>query len=536
MQIQRRREQVIHDAISLVKTQALGMWRFRWFAVGFAWLICVTGWISVYAMPDVYKANARIYVDTENAIEDFLGGIAAPTDVMSEVKVVVREMTSRPNLAEVAHETDLALRAETDEQFQDLLTSLQNRISVIGHRDGIFSITFEDTDRDKALAVVDSLVTTFVDKSLGADRTDSAQAQQFLQEQIREYDERLTNAENRLAKFKQENVAFMPNQRGDYFARTQEAEAALQLTVGKLNLASERRAELERQIEGEEPVFGIMTTSPGTGGGGFTSAKIRELELQLEELRLQYTDKHPRIGQILETIELLKAQQAAGAQSQSESGANRPVPRNPLDLNPVYQNMRIQLSKVEVEIAALRAERNQQQNEVARLRRLVDTIPQVEAELNRLDRDYDVVKAKHQQLLQQLETANIGEDVSRSIDEIQFRIINPPFADNTPIGPNRPLFQSAVLLFAFGAGGALAFLMNQLKPTFVGSRSVTEVLGIPVLASVRLLQTVEQKRAERVGRYALQMSVILMIVSFSIVTMYSEEGSLLVRKLTAGIF
>ena len=537
MQMERRGKQVIQDALMMIRTQALGMWRFRWLAIIVAWTVCIAGWISVYSMPDLYEANARVYVDTENAIQEFLGGIAASTDVMSEVTVVVREIVSRPNLAEVARNTDLALRAQTDEQFENLLTSLQNRISVQGSREGIYSISFEDPDRSNALAVVDALLTAFVEKSLGGDRTDSAQAQQFLEEQIAEYEERLTAAEDRLASFKRENVHLMPDQSGDYFSRMRTAETVLEETEKELNLAIERRAELQRQIEGEEPVFGIVNPTPESGGGaGYTASKIRELELELEELRLRYTDKHPRIGQVLDTIAMLKEQQAAETAAQANpDSAPSLQQQNPLDLNPVYQSMRIQLSGVEVEIATLRAKRNQQQEEVARLRRLVDTVPQVEAELNRLNRDYGVVRAKHQELLQRLETANLGEDVSRSIDDVQFRIIDPPFSPAAPVGPNRPMFLSIVLVFAVGGSVVLAFFMNELKPTFIGNRSVTEVLGIPVLASVSLLQTDDERRAESRDRYALQAAAALLIISFTFATMFAESGSVLLRKLAASI-
>jgi uncharacterized protein involved in exopolysaccharide biosynthesis len=79
---------------------------------------------------------------------------------------------------------------------------LQRRIKVVGGRDNIFSISFEDQDRTKAIAVVEALVNTFVEKSLGADRSESSKAQSFLQEQIDEYEARLTAAEDNLAQFK----------------------------------------------------------------------------------------------------------------------------------------------------------------------------------------------------------------------------------------------------------------------------------------------------------------------------------------------
>ena len=530
MHVQRRTDEIVREILRVVRTQLLGMWRYRWLAIVILWVSSLSGWLFVYLMNDIYSANARLVVDTENAIEDFLGGIAAPTDVMNEVNIVVREIVSRPNLAEVAQKTDLALRAKTNDEFQDLLTSLQRRINVTGNRDGVYSISFQDADRDKALAVVDSLLTAFVERSLGADRSDSEQAQRFLQDQISEYELRLTQAENTLADFKRRNVQFMPDQSGDYFSRLQSAESAMQITEGKLRLAEERRAELLRQIEGEEPVFGIMTPSRQMGGGGSeTSAKIRELELQLEELRLQYTDQHPRIGQVLENIEMLKEAEAREQSQQKQTTIGGPSQQNPLDLNPVYQNMRIQLSNTEVEIATLRAEYSQQQDDVNRLRTLVDTIPQVEAELSRLNRDYDVIKAKHQQLLYQLETASIGEDVSASIDEIQFRVIDPPYSEFRPVGPNRTLWLIGVFVAALAVSTALAFGLNQLNPTFVGHRSVTDVLGIPVLASVSLLQSEAEMRSESRSLLAIQVSAILLLATFAVVVYFADVGSPLVR-------
>ena len=320
MQAGAQGNQVVRDLLILIEAHVRGMWRYRWRALIVTWVLFFAGWVGVTLVPPVYEASARIYVDTENAIGPLLRGIAPTTNVLNEVTVVTREMLSRPNLAEVARETDLDLRAETEEEFEDLLADLAGDISVSGSRDNIYTIQFQDPSRQKAVAVVDSLVNTFVEQSLGANRSESSQAQLFLQEQINDYEARLTAAEDRLARFKRDNVEFMPDQRGDYFARLQSAESILEATRSRLSLAQERRSELIRQIEGEEPVFGIMPTETSSGGSGFTSGKIRELENQLEELRLRYTDKHPQITQILETIELLKEQEAEERQAATAAG------------------------------------------------------------------------------------------------------------------------------------------------------------------------------------------------------------------------
>ena len=529
-----RGEQVFRDAVNRLEAYARGMWRFRWRAVLVMWVVSIVGWVGVYLLPPVYEAKARVYVDTENALKPLLRGIASSTNVLNEVAVVTREMTSRPNLAEVARTTDLDLRADTTDEFEDLLTDIGEKIGVYGSRDNVYTISYHDPDRAKAVSVVDALVNTFVEKSLGAERTDSSQAQSFLQAQINEYDERLTAAEDRLAAFKRDNVAFMPDQRGgDYFARLQAAKSDLEATRNQLKLAEQRRAELLRQIEGEEPVFGIMpSTQSGGSGGGYASGKIRQLELELEELRLQFTDKHPRIMQILDTIEFLKEeQQRELAEASTGSPGSEFDTSTPLEMNPVYQNMRIQLSNTEVEIATLRGQLQQQQSEVQELQRAVSTVPQVEAELGRLNRDYDVVKQKYEQLLEQLETANIGEDVEASIDDVQFRIIEPPFADQNPSGPKRQLLLSGVLLVAMGIGAALAFLLDQLNPVFFAARDVTAVAGLPVLGNISLIMTPEDRFEKRQGRLKFAFAVSVLIGSFVVASIVSEYVSPILRNL-----
>jgi polysaccharide chain length determinant protein (PEP-CTERM system associated) len=508
-----RGEQVFRDALNRLEAYARGMWRFRWRAIIAMWLVSIIGWVTVYLLPPVYEAQARIYVDTENALRPLLRGIASSTNVLNEVMVVTREMLSRPNLAEVARTTDLDLRADTTDDFEDLLTELGENIVVIGSRDNIFTIAYQDPDRAKAVSVVDALVTTFVEKSLGAERTDSIQAQSFLQNQINEYEERLTAAEDRLAAFKRDNVAFMPDQRGgDYFARLQAAKSSVEATRNQLRLAAGRRTELLRQIEGEEPVFGIMPSTQVATGGGYASGKIRQLEIELEELRLQFTDKHPRIMQILDTIEFLKEeQQRELAEASSGSAGSGLDASTPLEMNPVYQNMRIQLSNTEVEIASLRGQLQQQQDEVEELQRAVDTVPQVEAEFGRLNRDYGVVKQKYEQLLAQLETANIGEDVEASIDNVQFRIIDPPFSELEPAGPMRQMLLSGVLVVALGIGAVFAFLLDQVNPVFFAARDVTAATGLPVLGNVSLIMSREDKSDKRLGRLKFTVAVTLLV-------------------------
>src|SRR5690606_1215219 len=123
----------------------------------------------------------------------------------------------------------------------------------------------------------------------------------------------------------------------------------------------------------------------------------------------------------------------------------------PLETNPVYQNLRIQLSNADVELAELRAELRSYEDTIEQLRRDVDKIAQVETELKQLNRDYDVVQARHQELLRRWESLQAKNRLDPVTEQIQFRTIEPPFALAQPIAPNRPLLLAAAFVFALGA-------------------------------------------------------------------------------------
>ena len=105
-----------------------GSWRFRWLALLAAWVVCVAGWVFVFAMPNVYEASARVYVDSQTALGPLLQGLALDPNVESEVSIVRQALLSRPQLEAVSRKTDLHLRAKTPEEMELLLDSLQKHI------------------------------------------------------------------------------------------------------------------------------------------------------------------------------------------------------------------------------------------------------------------------------------------------------------------------------------------------------------------------------------------------------------------------
>jgi uncharacterized protein involved in exopolysaccharide biosynthesis len=150
--------------------------------------------------------------------------------------------------------------------------------------------------------------------------------------------------------------------------------------------------------------------------------------------------------------------------------------------------MKIELSKADVEIAQLRGEIANQSAIVGQLRQRVNLIPEVESELTRLNRDYEVNRTQYSQLLQRLESARLGQQADESTGKVKFRVVEPPAVPLLPIWPNRPLLLSAVLVLAIGAGVLFALVLHMGKPVFTTRRTVEAGLSLPVLGSVTLFE------------------------------------------------
>ncbi len=488
-----------------------------------SWSICLFGWLVVYGLPDSYESEATVYVDTTSALRPLLEKLTVGSDVMSRIELVTTAMLGRPLLERVARETDLHLRASSREQMDQLIVSMRARISIQNNprRDpNLYVIRYRDENAFSAQAVVTAMLNIFVEDSLGANRLGTKKAQDFLRDELAKIQGDLEKSEGELAEFKKRNVGRMPGEGGDFFAQMQSRMSELQETEAAIQVASRRKDALRQQLAGERPT---LDTSLGTQSE--LDDRIALNEGRLEELRLRYTDRHPDVISVLSVLEQLKIQRQK-EKDVLQSGYGSGIASD----NPVFQNIQIELTNVSVEIEALREQQSSQEKKVKDLNELVDVLPQVEADLARLTRDYDVKRAQYQSLLQRLNVAELSESAEQS-EEVQFRIIDPPLLPANPAAPNRPLFLIGVLLVGLAAGGGVSFLGNQLKPVFQDTVTLRKVTGLPVLGSVSVMRTSDRrnKRLQQLGSFGI--AFMALCVLCVVVLLFQESGSIIVRSL-----
>jgi polysaccharide chain length determinant protein (PEP-CTERM system associated) len=483
----------MQDLVNSILGGLRSSWRFRRYALIAAWVFACVGWAAVFAMPDMFQANSRVFVDTKTALKPVIKDIAIDQDVNAQLNSVRQSLLSQPQLEPVAVKVGLVDRRTMDQQqIAKVLSKLREKIDISVHGAGegndreagnIYAIQYSDTKRDRALQVVETLQQNLIENTIGGKRQGTEEARKFLDEQIREYEQRLSAAEDRLADFKKNNVGLMPTETGGYFQRLQQEMDAVQKSQTSLSVATSRRDELARQMRGDVAITATAMPSSQNGApAGDTMSQIRATQARLDDLLLRFTDKHPDVVAARENLEQLKKRRDLEVKA-LRAGDPNAIANSSVSASPVFQQIQLQLNQADVEIATLRRELAGHQSNVASLRQNLDTMPQVEAEFARLNRDYDVTKLNYNELLARRDKSRLGE-VANDNGAVRFDVVEPPNAPFTPVSPMRSLLILAVLIFAIAAGAGVAFALHQLRPIFTSARDLAAATGLTVLGGV----------------------------------------------------
>jgi hypothetical protein len=150
----------------------------------------------------------------------------------------------------------------------------------------------------------------------------------------------------------------------------------------------------------------------------------------------------------------------------------------------VYSQVKLQLIDIETQIENLRRRAAAARVQADALAAKAEDVPRVEAEYQRLNRDYGILKSQHDELLSRRESARVSRSRDDVGQQVQYRLIEPPIVPSKPTGPNRALFLMAVFVLAVGAGAGLALLLVILDTSFSTMVELRTYTGLPVLGSV----------------------------------------------------
>ncbi|MBS0354181.1 MAG: chain length-determining protein [Proteobacteria bacterium] len=513
----------MEDILRQLSSVLRSMWLYRWWGLAVAWIVGPIAAATVYMLPDRYESSARVYVDTQSILKPLMSGLAVQPNIDQQIVILSRTLISRPNVEKLIRMADLDLAVKSKEERENLIAKVTKSLEIrIAGQDNLYTLAYTDTDAERAKRVVQSLVSMFVESGLGDKRRDSDTARKFIEEQIKSYEQKLEEAENRLKEYKLRNLNSVGGGGRDYFGRMSEVNEQLNQARLALREAENSRDALKRQITGEEPVF--LPENPSSSTLSSISVpeldgRIEVLKKNLDSLLQRYTEQHPDVIGARKMIESLEAQKASEVQARRKAAATSGGAHVPsVNANPVYQQLKMSLAEAEANVASLKARVAEYESRVQALTASSRMLPQLEAEFTQLNRDYDINKRNYDALVARRESAAMAVEMGATSGVADFRLIDPPTVPSKPTAPNRLLLMPAGGGAALLLGAVVTFLMSQIRPTFADSSALREVTGLAVLGSVSRLADSEFLRKQRRGKIAFLCAVGGLVCLFGAMT------------------
>lgn len=491
-------EELVRQALSILR----GMWQYRWPALLASWVAAIIGVVVVFKIPDQYEASARIYVDTQSILKPLMAGLTVQPNVQQQVAMLSRTLVSRPNVEKLIRMADMDLKTSSKGEQEELITRLTKEIQIRNTgRDNLYTLNFRDSDQEKAKRVIQSLVSIFVESSLGASRKDTDSAKTFLNEQIKQHEAKLEEAEARMKEFRLRNIDMEVGDGKDATSRVQESYKQLEQAKLELREAENARDAAKQQLTARaNQVRGVTVRSDASlqVSTPEIDARITAQKRNLDALLQRYTEQHPDVvsarrlikdleDQKRKEVEELKAaalaKQAAAPVESSESGASQEVNR--------------MLAAAELQVASLKARVNEFTTRYNMARAALKTAPQIEAEAAQLNRDYRIIKKNYEDLVARRQSAVMSGELDVASGIVDFRLIDPPRVSPKPVSPNRLALLPLSLAAALAIGIVVAFIASNLRPVFSDAHQLRNKTGLPLLGVVSMTLSDVDRRAER---------------------------------------
>ena len=522
--------------------------------------------VALY-LPPVYRAEATIMVENQEIPEEFVKSTVTAY-VNERLQMITQQVLNQAKLTEIIEEYSLYPEIETlegkirrmrkdieltniDENIVDKRSARSIRVTVA------FTLAYMGKDPEKVQQVADILAKLYVEEDIRSREKTSGTTIDFFENEIQNLRDEIKTYEEKISKFKSENINQLP---GSAAANIQTI-ARLEQEIDRINTTirtlKEKMIYLEGQITTVDPLLPVVSDEGKLTGN--PKERLKFLQLKLIRLQANMSDKHPDIRALKSEIAELESQVGATDASAEKIkrfkqinneinelmgtvGENHPdvikLKREAKILsqeierlqtgkklrtaseakpdNPAYMNLKAQIIAAKTEIDGLYSERSKKEADLEMYRKRLEMSPVVEREYNQLTRDFESAKQKYNDLLDKLLSVKLSREMDSSGRGEQFVITDPPMLPGRPYKPNRVAIILLGMVLGLGLSTGLVTLRERLDTSVKTADDVEKITGLPVIASVTIYESDDQRKARRKKRivWASTAAILILCGSF----------------------
>lgn len=470
--------------------------------------------------PKKYDASVSILAQESSIITPLMEGAAAATGNKNRAGIARDVIFSRRIMDQILHAGGWMTPPLSPIEQDRLIDAIKSRTRVQFSRDNLITISYFDSDPKRAYDVTREFGRLFISESLASKQRESRDAFEFINSQVEAYRLKLTSAEDKLKVYREANADARPGSADAANARV--GQLRTQVENARMDLMEKRsqEASLTAQLSGESEVSAVQTIE------GIYRTQLAELQGQLDKLLMTYTAEYPDVVRVRHQMEDLQRQLAQTEQRrQSAKLAGTPLPlENSATLNPIYQQMKSQMSAIRSDIAAssarLAASESMLAAELERSKRIAGS----ENVTSELTRDYDVNRDVYQDLLKRRESARVSMEMDAEHQGLTFLVQNPAVLPLTPSGLRFMHFALAGLMLALAAPIGLLLALARFDPRVRSAEQLEQLTGFSTLATVPFYPSPQDRQRDAMRNTVVIALIGTVIVAYAVLLWLKLRG------------
>ncbi|HEU4779756.1 MAG TPA: hypothetical protein VFS58_07715 [Steroidobacteraceae bacterium] len=522
--------------------------RWRLLSGVFAGALLLTIVLALF-IPPTFRSTGTILIEQQEVPQDLVRStVTSYAD--QRIQVISQRVMTTQNLLEIVRRHDLYPAMLKRESRERIIEEIRDDIDfemlsadVIDPRSGVprkatiaFTVSYEHPSPDLAMKVANELTTLYLNENLTSRARLAQDTSVFLTVEGDRLQKQITELEDKLAKFKQENVEQLPELTQLNMQLLDRTEQELRNAETELRSLSQQRTFLEAQLTQIKPnsmylsdtgerimspadrlkmlrselagararyapdhpdiprlereVAGLEGDS-GNGAGADRNEILRQLEQERGELALareKYAPEHPDVVRLERSVVGLERELAAVP-------AKRTPRLNEGADNPAYIQLSAQLEASINDQQALRGKIAALKGTALDYQRKISISPSIEQKYRELSRDYESAQLRYREVRAKQMEAQLAENLETDRKGERFSLIEPPLSPEEPASPNRIAILVLGLILSMALAAGTVAIAETLDSSIRGRRDVMDILKAPPLALIPRIVTGEEIRA-----------------------------------------
>jgi succinoglycan biosynthesis transport protein ExoP len=490
-------------------------WRLAHRRCWYFFLPLFVGWLLVFAaiwiLPPVYRSGTLILVEQPTVPQQYVVPNVS-SDLQSRLNSITQQILSRTRLLHIIDTLNLYQKERRRLTPDDLVDQMRKDIDIELVRSPehdqqltAFNIYFAANDPQVAQRVTAELTNLFIDENLEARQQQSENTTQFLESQLRDARQKLTEQENQVRAYKDRYLGELPGQLQSNLQILTGFQQQLQAEEDALGRAKQQNAYFESLLtEYRNITASLKPGDDAPTGLPAIDQELDRLRTQMADLKSHYTDRHPDVRKLKEQIdknEKMRQEIAADLKAKAKNapkddGSEPNITGDMTRVSPMLE-VQSQLKANQFEITNRQEAIKAVQAKISEYQGRLNQTPVREQQLADLSRDYEQSKTNYESLLAKKNQSELATNLEKRQQGEHFRIVDPPSLPQKPNSPNRLKLNLIGVLVGVVLGLASATGAELTDDRVYSEKDFKLLAPTEILIEVPPLTTIEEEKSQQ---------------------------------------